>query len=523
MRGLMNDVLRWLIGWGIGLVAPFLEGAHRLRIALAPRQQRRLRRRYGLDAQTPIQQWQDRNNRVVRPGDGAFAVTSGSTSGQKRVFYTKRRLRTVKWAYVDMFIRCCRAMRIRRRSLYVFSSLTRDESLTTLLLEERRLPSYFATLQAPYRTQFTPAIQRLAAAYGTTAVRLWVLALSNPGVLYSTNPSTLSAFFDDLGAGWRDHSRLVRDYCHHPDGFSVEVHRIARRLASRGSHERLARLAASDMPLPIACIAPSVEAFICWSGGYVRPFLDRLAGHLPSERHRHIPMYSMSTETIETVTHFGPGAVAFLPIAAGVCYEFLEAGADDSASLLRAAGELQIGTAYTMVVSDAFGLERYQTGDVFLCRGRVAGLPDLEFLRRSGVEYSFTGEKLTSDQLDFVYGQLRGKCPGLRADDFLTCVPSYPPGEHIPHYKVALVRGAVDDDDIRDEELAARADRLLATINPEYDSKRKSGRLGPVRLVRLTHAELAARVGGGRHRETWETQFKFLPLYVETWESRAST
>lgn len=523
MRGLINDALRWLIGWAIGAAAPLFEAVHRLRIALAPLQQGGLRRRYGLDAQAPIQSWRAEIGRASRPGNGAFAVTSGSTSSPRRVFYSKRRLRVVKLAYVDMFVRCCRTIGIRRRSLYVFSSLTSDESLTSLLLEERHLPSYLATLQAPYRIQFAAAVQRLAFVYGATAVRLWVLTLSDPGVLYSTNPSTLSVFFDDIAANWSDHSRLVRDLCRRPTDFSAEIHRIARRLASRGSRERIARIASSDRPLPIASIMPSLEAYICWSGGYLRPFLDRLATHLPRERYRHIPMYSMSTETIETVAHFRAGAVAFLPMARGVCYEFLEDGADDSIALLRMAGEVQTGTAYTMVVSDAFGLKRYQTGDLFLCRGKVNGLPDLEFLRRRGVEYSFTGEKLTADQLNIVYTRLREQCPSLRADDFLTCVPSYPPGEPIPHYKVALVRGAVDDGGVRGAEIAARADRLLAAINPEYDSKRKSGRLGPVRAVCLTHAELAARVGGGRHAESWETQFKFLPLYMDTWESRTST
>ena len=526
MRGDLNDVLRRLIACGVAVAGPLFEHAHRLRLAMAPMRQRRLRRQYGLAARTPIQQWSDRalaqdRQHSGRPGDGRFAVTSGSTSVPKRVFYSGRRLRAVKWAYTDMFIRCCRTLRIRRPSLYVFSSLSPDESLTALLLDERRRPSYFATLQAPYRIHGDPAVQRLVSRYGTTAVRLWILALSNPGVLYGTNPSTLAAFFDDLASRWEDHRRLVRDYCERPDGFPEEAHGIARQLASRGSRQRLARIAASVVPLTIAEFAPSVEAYICWSGGYVRPFLERLATHLPPPRYRHIPMFSMSTETIATVTDFHADAVRFLPLAAGVCYEFLEDGAGDRVELLRTPEDLEIGAAYTMVVSDGYGLKRYQTGDLFVCRGKVAGLPDLEFLRRRGVEYSFTGEKVTSDQLTLVYTQLREECPWLRSDVFLSCVPSYPSAESIPHYKVVLVRGAGDDDEFRADEIAGRADRLLAAANPEYLSKRSSRRLGPVQSVCMTQAAFAARVGGGRHQSTWETQFKFLPLYVDTWESRA--
>ena len=61
----------------------------------------------------------------------------------------------------------------------------------------------------------------------------------------------------------------------------------------------------------------------------MKPFLDRLAKHLPAPRYKLIPMYSMSTETIETLPNFRGEDVAFLPIAAGVVYEFIEETALD--------------------------------------------------------------------------------------------------------------------------------------------------------------------------------------------------
>ena len=42
-----------------------------------------------------------------------------------------------------------------------------------------------------------------------------------------------------------------------------------------------------------------------------------------------IPMYSMSTETLETVGHFENNKVSFLPLASQVLYEFIEEGLDD--------------------------------------------------------------------------------------------------------------------------------------------------------------------------------------------------
>ncbi|HEX5832784.1 MAG TPA: hypothetical protein VFY34_02970, partial [Pyrinomonadaceae bacterium] len=115
--------------------------------------------------------------------------------------------------FSDMFVRACRAFRIKRTSLYVFSSFEPDDSLTSLLLDEVDLPNYFATLQAPYRAQRHRAMRTLAAEYGATAVRLWLITISNPGVLYSTNPSTISTFFDDLSHNWLASSELIKNWC----------------------------------------------------------------------------------------------------------------------------------------------------------------------------------------------------------------------------------------------------------------------------------------------------------------------
>ena len=404
-----------------------------------------------------------------------------------------------------MFVRACRAFRIKRTSLYVFSSFEPDDSLTSLLLDEVDLPNYFATLQAPYRAQRHRAMRTLAAEYGATAVRLWLITISNPGVLYSTNPSTISTFFDDLSHNWLASSELIKNWCKDQKRFNADVRKIARRLASAGSGERLRVIANSKTAPPIDLWAPALEAYICWTGGYVKPFLDRLQKHLPSPRYRLIPMYSMSTETIETLAHFDNNDVYFLPLAPGVVYEFVEH--TEPARVLKPT-ELEPGKLYEMIVSDAYGLRRYHTADLFLCRRKFNGLPDLVFQRRRGLEYSFTGEKLTAEQLSIVFDQLRERYPQVFAGNFLTCFPSLDP---IPHYKVLLIGGGCgpQHDQAHLDDLAVRCDELLSTVNCEYRSKRTSGRLGAVRLVQTGTREFAETVSA---RAGWESQFKFLPL-----------
>lgn len=500
MRGRVNDCVRLVLGWAIAVAGLFSNSLLRLRMVGYARNQKRLKEKYGIQRDTPVLPYGPRiaesiQNAALRAGRGArFAKTSGSTGKAKEILYTKRRLLALKLAFSEMFTRVCYAFAIKRTSLYVFNSFQTDESLTSLLLDEDSLPNYFSTLQAPYRVQHHRVVQSLVAQYGSAAVRLWVLTISNPGVLYSTNPSTISTFLDELASNWQRSSKLVKDWHEKPGSFAPDVQKIERRLASRGCADRVKRVAMSDAPLPLAVYAPAVEAYICWTGGYVQPFLDRLVTYLPSTQYKLIPMYSMSTETIETLPYFRGEDIAFFPMGAGVVYEFIEEA--DENHLLEAS-QLEPGRLYAMVVSDAYGLRRYQTGDLFLCRRKIKGLPDLAFVRRRGLEYSFTGEKLTADQLSTVFEQLRTLYPALVANSFLTCVPSQP-AHALPHYKVFLI--GEQQRSCSNDQLAARCDELLSQINCEYKSKRASGRLGSVTVVNTTINE-------------FPSQFKFLPLY----------
>ena len=164
-----------------------------------------------------------------------------------------------------------------------------------------------------------------------------------------------------------------------------------------------------------------------------------------------------------------------------VLYEFVDERSADRPENLVTADRVQAGKTYALVVSDSYGLRRYQTGDVFLCKRFVKGLPDLHFIRRRGLEYSFTGEKLTSEHTSTVFEKLREESPWLGSSDFLTCVPSQPDNETIPHYKIVLVGKIGECVGVSGDALAGRCDVLLGEVNPEYRRKRDSHRRGRVR------------------------------------------
>ncbi len=520
MRATINDLLRGLISVFVRGGGALGEIAHRLRFRRFRGTQRRLRTRYGIHAATPMTQevppfdWA--LSRTVSRG-AQVAQTSGTSGHPKRILYSRSRIRAVRRLFIATFSRCFWTLGIRRTSLYVFGSLTRDESLSSLLLTEQRQPSYLTTLQAPYRVQRHAVFNRLQDVYGAAAVRLWILAVSNPGVLYSTNPSTLSTFFDELEADWTRSSRLVRHCVRDPRKVDSEAMAAVRRLASRGWTQRLQRIAASARSLSISEWAPAVRTYICWTGGYVAPFLERLEEHLPPPRFHRIPMYSMSTEAVETIPDFRFGDVVFLPLAPGTFYEFLAAGAPEGPGQLLAAEQLREGAVYEMVVSHRFGLRRYRTGDLFCVERVLAGLPDLRFLKRRGLVYSFTGEKLTGEQLAEAYETIHSEYGPSMAGYILTCFPSQNPSQALPHYRLVTIR-CDETAQIVPPNLAQRLDVLLREMNLEYRSKRGGCRLGDIQLEQVGMSEFRNRMSEAGLGE-WDAQFKFLPLYPRLWES----
>ena len=520
IQATLNDCLRALIGVCLRMAGALAEIRHRIRARGHMYSRARLRRRLGIRPETPLT---TELPQVGLPGNrppaGSASVvyTSGTGGDPKLLVYCRRRLATVRWVFIESFMRVFWMLGVRRTSLYVFGPLEGDESLTGLLLSEKRLPSYLTTLQAPYRMHACPELRRLVEAYGVAAVRLWTLALSNPGVLYSTNPSTMSAFLDRLDSDWERCSALARDCVLNPERVGSLALTVTRRLGSRGYAERLEAIATSRTSVPITVWAPAASVYICWTGGYVVPFLDRLAKHLPAGRFRLVPMYSMSTETIATVPDFRAADLAFLPMAPGIYYEFLVPDSPREPRRLLSPEQLALGASYELVVSHSHGLRRYCTEDVFKVERFVGKLPDLRFERRRGLTYSFTGEKLTGEQALLAYARLRTAFPELSDDYALTCFPSQQPAASLPHYRLVIVHS--DPWDIGPlRALAERFDAFLGELNLEYRAKRESGRLGGVRLERLDLPALRARLPDGGAAGL-DSQFKFLPLYPRLWES----
>lgn len=520
-----NELIRRMLRGGLRVAAPWVRRSLRRRIATFPRAQAGLRSRYGVTDATPILPWGPETEAALqawadRHPAARMAETSGSTGRPKRVPYTTARLRRIKRGSWEAAVQAGSVHGVRRPTLFVLAGLARDRSLSTLMLDEGRWTPFLQGLVMPSKLLWDPDAAPLVERFGPTACRLWLLLLADPGFLYGTNPSTLAVFCEALEQDWDGAVALARAFRDDRAGLGPVATRLLRRAAAPGWEARLARAADADAAPPLGDLLPSLRCYACWDGGYVGPFLERVQRALPAPRFAHVPMYSMSTETVQTQTVYVDGVARFLPLAPGVLYEFLPADAptDDPAALL-AATALEEGAEVLMVVSDAHGLRRYMTEDVFRVAGAVGGLPDLRFERRRGLAYSFTGEKLTGEQVEAAGRVLRGRFETLeRRGVLLALVPSLE--ADLPAYRLLLAWPGVPGSHLDLAAVGAALDEALAAGNREYAAKRASDRLGPVRAVAAPYDAVARRLAGGAgDARGWDTQFKLLPLYAQTWQT----
>jgi len=131
------------------------------------------------------------------------------------------------------------------------------------------------------------------------------------------------------------------------------------------------------------------------------------------------------------------------------------------------------------------------------------------FVRRRSLQHSFTGEKLTAEQLSLVFEGLRALYPSVIGNKILTCVPTQA-SHAVPYYRMLLIGDRRSRFETVYDLFAARCDELLCEINPEYRSKRASGRLGPIDVEAIEFADFVAT------KQNWETQFKVLPLQLDS-------
>lgn len=296
--------------------------------------------------------------------------------------------------------------------------------------------------------------------------------------ILALNPSTLLLLFEKMNQFSRhlldDIARggISTDFEIGPE-VRASIQEICPRDPARA--EELERVIAQASGRLLASLAwPKLKLVISWRSSMVQPYLRLLAPHLSSVAQRdYLSMASEGTMTIPIADGVNGGVLA----TSIHFYEFVseeEANAENSDALLP--HELEVDRNYVLLLSNSAGLYRYNIGDVFRVLGFKQRTPILEFLRRDGNTCSFTGEKLTEDQVTEAMGAA-ARALSLELESFTAA----PAETGFPRY-VFLVEfiGSPSPQALR--ALCAEIDRALQAANIEYAAKRRSQRLGAPEL-----------------------------------------
>lgn len=218
-----------------------------------------------------------------------------------------------------------------------------------------------------------------------------------------------------------------------------------------------------------------------WTGGTMglyRSQFPALFGNVPARDIGLIASEGRMSIPLEDGTASGVLAVT------GQFFEFIPADEYGTAkpTVLRS-HELADGGEYFLLLTNFSGLFRYDLGDRVRVTGRMGQAPMIEFLSRDAHTSSMAGEKLTEDQVVMAMQAATG------SDASITNFILAPRWADVPFYRLYVEVNASKGA----EDLAKKLDRALCSISIEYESKRKTLRLGPVEVVALPTDRLAER------------------------------
>lgn len=219
---------------------------------------------------------------------------------------------------------------------------------------------------------------------------------------------------------------------------------------------------------------PELGLITNWKGGTLGHYLDLYAepfgatpvrdiGLLASEGRMTIPMSDAgSAGPLDLFSHF----YEFMPVE--------EESTSQPATLL--AHELEAGRQYYILLTNFSGLHRYNISDVIEVVDFMEQCPVVRFLHKGSRFSSITGEKLSEHQVSTAVHAAACEL-GWKITDFML-VPVW--GEP-PCYTLITGRGSLGPRDAWPR-LLERVERQLQTSNIEYECKRRSMRLGHLRL-----------------------------------------
>ncbi|MEW6358049.1 MAG: GH3 auxin-responsive promoter family protein [Planctomycetota bacterium] len=220
-------------------------------------------------------------------------------------------------------------------------------------------------------------------------------------------------------------------------------------------------------------IWPDLALIASWKGGPLVSYLPMYQQYYGDAPVRDLGL--IASEGRMSIPHRDEGAGGILEIQ-GTFFEFIPEGEENApnpSTLL--CHELEEGKRYFIVLTTSAGLYRYNIYDLVEVVGSYNATPIIAFLNKGKHISSVTGEKITESQVTQAVMAVAAEL-GVLVETFQVS----PTWDEAPYYSIYVEDGALRDG-VRKDFLKA-VERNLRALNIEYDSKRKSGRLGHMAL-----------------------------------------
>ncbi|WP_460205149.1 GH3 auxin-responsive promoter family protein [Scytonema sp. NUACC21] len=304
------------------------------------------------------------------------------------------------------------------------------------------------------------------------ATRRYLLNLSNSDVriIVAVNPSRLTA--------------LARSLADDTEWIICELYK---RVITKDKAKLLDNIVQTcQRPLVPKDLWPNLSLISCWnsaSAKFYQPWLQELYPEVSL-----IPFSTTSTEGIVTMPVDSHPSAGPLAVNQGI-HEFVEVKDLTDSSAIHPFSEtllykdLEVGKTYRLVMTQANGLYRLDIGDAYKVVGWVGKSPRLEFVGRVGFHSSFTGEKLSEDDVYSAVAKAFHQLSGFGTSTLplFTCIPVWdkPPGYTLAvEWNDCLKNVSV-------EKFEFFAEEAMQKINCEYAYKRQTERLRQVKMLPL--------------------------------------
>jgi hypothetical protein len=428
-------------------------------------------------------------NALFGPGTEVlmFALTSGTTNRPKTIPITRESLNDYREGWLIWGIQAFDAHPdMLNRGMKPILQLASDwrESYTQAGIPCGAITGLTSHMQSPL-VRLTYCMPAAASRIKDIESKYYV-ALRNAvhrdtGTIIAANPSTIlsivrlgdrekETLIRDIRNGTVDHKWQIPDDVRNAMRLRTGIRRKRAAKRLEAIVERTGRLLPRDY-------WPNLQFIANWTGGTMGAYLRNYGEYFGDKPVRDIGLIASEGRFTIPIENNTPAGVLDIQHH---YFEFIpeEQGDAEQPDTVEATDLIE-GRRYFILPTTGGGLYRYHIHDLVECVGFQGKAPVLTFLSKGAHFSSLSGEKLSEFQVVAAVNNAQ-KTLGLKLSSYIL-LPSW--GEP-PYYNLL-----VEDNDLHpegsEEALAREVEDQLGRLNLEYQNRRETLRLDPIRIRRL--------------------------------------